>query len=259
MAGRRRFEDVWTPVGSPAEKLWIHSRYSAAPVGRSPLVFIPGLGLSGRSILPTGESLSLDFPVWIVDLPGCGDSDRPASLIDLAAHASMLASWLRTIGCERAVWIGHSFGSQVAAELAVCHPEAVERLVLVSPTVDARARNMRAQLARLLRDATREPPSLLPLLARDYVRAGVRTLLHAARLALRDQIERKLPVIDVPTLVVRGEKDPLVPARWADEVTGLLRSGQLVVISGTAHAVHYCAPHQLARAIEDFCAARAGT
>lgn len=193
--------------------------------------------------------------MYVVDPPGFGVSGEPATRLDLAGQASTLASWLTAIGLERAVWVGHSFGSQIAAELAVRRPEAVERLVLVSPTVDRSARSMGAQLARLLYDSAREPPGLLPLLAREYLKAGARTLLHIGRLALRDQIEKKLPAIEVPTLVVRGEKDPLVSARWAEEVTRLLPLGRLVVIPGAPHAVPYAAPCALARALEEFCAA----
>lgn len=253
---RRSFETVWTRVRTDAEELRIHSRYSAATAGRSPIVFIPGLGLSGRSMLPTAQLLPLEFPVFIVDLPSCGDSDRPSSSLDLAGHASVLASWLNAIEFDCAVWVGHSFGSQVAADIAVHHPQTVERLVLVSPTVDPRARSMGAQFARLLQDATREPLSLIPMLIREYAKVGAPTLLRLGRLAVRDQIERKLPAIAVPTLVVRGERDPLVPACWADEVAKLLPFGRLFVISEAAHAVHYDAPDQLARAIEDFCEAR---
>jgi 2-hydroxy-6-oxonona-2,4-dienedioate hydrolase len=250
----RSFEDIWTPVGDQAEQLRIHSCYSAGTAKRSPVVFIPGLGLSGRTLLPTARSLSPEFPVFVVDPPGFGVSDRPANRLDLAGQASTLASWLTAVGFERAVWVGHSFGSQIAAELAFRHPELVERLVLVSPTVDPSARSMGAQVARLLYDAPREPPGLLALLTREYVKAGPRTLLHIGRLAVRDRIEKKLPAIQVPALVVRGEKDPLVPTRWAEEVTRLLPFGRLVVIPGAPHAVPYTAPSALARAVEEFCA-----
>lgn len=253
---RRSFERIWTRIRSDSEELRIHSRYSAATEDSSPIVFVPGLGLSGRSMLPTAQLLPLDFQVFVVDPPGCGDSDQPVGSIGITAHASMLAAWLSAIEFESAIWVGHSFGSQVAAELAVCHSQVVERLVLISPTVDPRARSMGLQLARLLQDAPREPVSLIPLLIRDYSKAGVRTLLRTGRVAVRDQMERKLPAIAVPTLVVRGDRDPLVPACWAGEVASLLPAGRLVVIPEAAHAIHYGAPHQLARAIEDFCEAR---
>ena len=181
---RRIFERIWTRVQINRESLRIHARFAAAQGNRLPLVFVPGLGLSGRTLCPTSELLPHDHPVFLVDLPGCGDSERPAKRANVRMHAWVLAAWLNEIGWQRAAWIGHSFGCQVAAELAVRHPEAVERLVLVSPTVDRRARSMIVQLARLLCDAAREPLPLLPVLAREYVKTGAGALLDTGRSAL---------------------------------------------------------------------------
>lgn len=252
MSDRRSFQSVWTPVASNGETLQVHAVELEGAEGWTPVVFVPGLGASGRSVVPTAVRLPRDLTAFIVDLPGFGRSEPPPTPLDLAGHASVLVSWLRASGLERALWVGHSFGSQVAVELAVARPETVERLVLVSPTVDRRARTLRAQLARLLLDATREPPSLVLLLAGDYRRGGLRNVLHAGRLALDDRPEQKLPAIEAPTVVVRGERDPLVPARWAEEVASLLPAGELVVVPGAPHAVNYAAPHELANVIAAF-------
>ncbi|MES2569895.1 MAG: alpha/beta hydrolase, partial [Verrucomicrobiota bacterium] len=58
----------------------------------------------------------------------------------------------------------------------------------------------------------------------------------------RDHIERLLPSIQVPTLIIRGEKDPTMPMRWAQEAAELLPDARLVVIPDEAHCAHYSAP-----------------
>ncbi|MDQ3880940.1 MAG: alpha/beta hydrolase, partial [Chloroflexota bacterium] len=63
---------------------------------------------------------------------------------------------------------------------------------------------------------------------------------------------RKLPCVRVPTLVVRGGRDPIVPQAWAEEVARLLPRGRLVVIPGAAHAVNHDAPAALARVVLPF-------
>ena len=242
---------MWTSVEHAGATLRIHSR-SSAVTSFVPVVFVPGFGASGRSLLPTARALPAERPAFVVDLAGFGQSERPPVRLDLAGHAAVLASWWRAMGLPRAFWVGHSFGSQVAGQLAVQSPEIVERLALLSPTVDPRARTLRAQLGRLLRDAFREPVPLLSILVRDYVRAGPGALLHTARLAVGDRPEERLPAIQAPTLVVCGARDPLVPTPWAGQVQRLLRLGELVVIPRAAHAVTYDAPQQVAAAIEDF-------
>jgi pimeloyl-ACP methyl ester carboxylesterase len=93
-------------------------------------------------------------------------------------------------------------------------------------------------------DGTREPPRYLPLLLGDCVRMGLREAVHVARVVLEDRIEDQLPHLHVPTLVVRGERDPVVPQRWANVAARLLPAGRLAVIRGVAHVAHYAAPDQ---------------
>ncbi len=63
--------------------------------------------------------------------------------------------------------------------------------------------------------------------------------------SVRHRIEDVLPHITAPTLVVRGEHDPIVPQRWADEATRLLPNGRLVVLEGASHTITNTRPQQL--------------
>ena len=124
--------------------------------------------------------------------------------------------------------------------------------MLLGPTVDPQARTALRQTLRLLADATREPVSLLSIIARDYARFGPVRLARTARFALGDRIESKLALVQAPTIVVRGERDGLVPQRWAEEAARLLPSGRLAVVGGEAHACHYSAPERVASLVERF-------
>ena len=63
------------------------------------------------------------------DLPGFGESTKPRHVLTLPELADCLYSWMRARGIERAMLIGNSFGCQILAELALRHPEMVDRLV----------------------------------------------------------------------------------------------------------------------------------
>src|SRR5206468_9104904 len=95
-------------------------------------------------------------------------------------------------------------------------------IVLIGPTVDPHRRSARRQLIDGLRDAAREPGSLLARTASDDVRFGVSALLATARSALADRIEERLPLITQPVLVVRGERDGFVGQTWAEAAAALL-------------------------------------
>ena len=112
-------------------------------------------------------------------------------------------------------------------------------------------------MARWVRDWPGERPSLAVAHLRDFARAGVRRSLLTFRYALADRIEEKLPRVQATVLVVRGEHDPIAPQRWAEEVTGLLPDGRLVVIPGGPHCVNYSTPEPFARVVREFLRATA--
>jgi 2-hydroxy-6-oxonona-2,4-dienedioate hydrolase len=148
--------------------------------------------------------------------------------------------------------VGHSFGCQVVAEFALRHPEMLERAVLAAPTFDRRARGFFRQFGRLLMDSRNEPFPLILLAVRDFFKFGARREARTLQFALRDCLENKLPQITVPTLVVRGELDTVVPAGWAREVADLLPHGKFIEIRGGTHGVNYQSPQKFAEAIREF-------
>jgi pimeloyl-ACP methyl ester carboxylesterase len=71
-------------------------------------------------------------------------------------------------------------------------------------------------------------------------------------MALEDRLEPKLGQITVPTLIVRGSCDVLVPQRWAERMVRLLPQGRLLVMPGLAHTIIYTAPAAFVQAIRPF-------
>jgi 2-hydroxy-6-oxonona-2,4-dienedioate hydrolase len=118
--------------------------------------------------------------------------------------------------------------------------------------MDPKGRSVPRQVGRFLLDVPREPLSLIPIELLDYLSAGTRRAWRTFRYALEDRIEEKLPHMRVPTLVVRGSRDPIATQRWAKEVTGLLPMGRLFVIPGAAHTANYGWATQFARIIHNF-------
>jgi pimeloyl-ACP methyl ester carboxylesterase len=155
-------------------------------------------------------------------------------------------------GLERAAFLGHSLGSQVVADLALRHPRLVERLILAAPTIDDGGRSVPRELLRLLSDVPREPFSLVPIVTRDYLRAGLGRVLRTLRYALADRLEEKLPALGLPALVLRGARDPVVSERWSEKVARLLPQGRLAVVPGAAHALQFSHPREVAALLKDF-------
>lgn len=213
------------------------------------VVCVHGLGVSHRYFLPLARALRRDARVAVPDLPGFGRTRGPSRALDVRGLSQALADWLRATGRAGAVLVANSTGCQVAVDLAVHAPDLLGPLVLVGPTVDRRARSLPQQMARLLADAPWERPTLGPVLARDWIACGPRRYAATFGYVLTDPVERKLARVPVPTVVVRGARDPVVPRRWAEEVAGALPHGRLVEVPGVGHTVNWSAPERLARIV----------
>jgi 2-hydroxy-6-oxonona-2,4-dienedioate hydrolase len=246
----------------PLESRWInvgdqlfHYRASVNPANRSlpPIILVHGLGVSSRYMMPTAERLAPHRTIYAPDLPGVGLSGKPPHPLNITELSEALAGWMELVGIDRAVLLGNSIGCQIVADLGTRRPELVQRLVLVSPTVDKRARTAVRSFARLLLDVPREHWWTLSFIAlMDYLRAGLGRTAHTFGYAIQDRIEERLPGLRQPVLVVRGGLDPVVPQSWAEELHERLSDGQLVVIPKAAHAVNHNSPAALARVVLDF-------
>lgn len=110
-------------------------RQSKVSKPRATLVFLHGIGNSGRTWDEVSELVPHDVDIIIVDLLGFGDSPKPIwATYDAKTQAVSLAKTLLTLGLRRRViLVGHSMGALVAVEFAKRYPALVEALLLCSP------------------------------------------------------------------------------------------------------------------------------
>jgi 2-hydroxy-6-oxonona-2,4-dienedioate hydrolase len=240
----------WTEVAGGL----VHARAALrAPVpAPTVVVLVHGLVIASAYMVPTAERLAPFCHVYVPDLPGYGKSYKPPITLTLPRLADALAEWLDALAIAKAHLVGNSFGCQIIAEFALRYPRKIDRLILQGPTMDPEARSLYRQLMRLAINSRREQPSLGRITFVDYAAAGLRRAAATVQMALRDRIEDKLPLIDAPTLIVRGEKDAVVPQRWAERAAALLPRGELHVIPGAAHTLNYSAPEKFAPIIRSF-------
>jgi pimeloyl-ACP methyl ester carboxylesterase len=232
----------------------VHTRLATehAPQGRLPIVLVHGLNVSSSYLVPTGEHLAPLRPVYAPDLPGFGRSQRPPEALDIRGLADALLRWMDYYQLASTVLLGNSMGCQIIVDLALRYPQRVQAAILVGPTMDRKGHNGFAQALRLLRDAGGESWSSIGTQTLDYLRFGPLRSFRTLRYALADPLLAKLPLIQVPVLVVRGEHDLIAPQRWAEEVCRLLARGELAVIAGAPHALNFDYPRELTRLTEHF-------
>jgi pimeloyl-ACP methyl ester carboxylesterase len=233
-----------------------HARVALDPARTAtlPLVLVHGLGVSGSYFVPAAERLATEFNVYVPDLPGHGLSDTPCVQPDIPGLAQELVNWMDAAGLARVALVSHSMGCQVAIEVALRYPERIDRLVLIAPVPDPAARKAFQQVGRLAMGSFFERPSLIMLVFKDYLRIGSR-FFPEFRHMLAYPMEAKLPEIEVPVMLVRGEHDAVAPQAWLEEAATLSRASPAIVIPYWGHAVHYSGADQVTAAMRSFLAA----
>jgi pimeloyl-ACP methyl ester carboxylesterase len=229
---KRRSGDQWN--GSNGNR---SNGYGSRPeLDATPIVLVHGLS-SSRTLKPLINALGTRRPVFAPDLPGFGMSDQPIHPLDVPALADALRRWMIDNELAPAIVVGVAFGCQVAVDLAAAYPAAVDRLVLIGPMFDPEARSTARVALRWARNAPRSSPRLAPTVVHDFIDAGPWRSLRTLRRALADPIEEKLGEIEAKTLVVRPQRDHLVPEAWTERVAKQIPDAELVVLPKAGHSI----------------------
>jgi pimeloyl-ACP methyl ester carboxylesterase len=218
-----------------------------------------------------------------MDLPGFGASEMPGSKISIAGYAAAVDELLGVLGVTRAVVVGNSMGGFIGAEIAITFSTWVDRLVLVSAaglTIETqrglyravapfgralamgtgwlasksdelarRPRSRKAMFSIVAAHADRLPA---PLVAEQLRGSGKPGFVDAFDALTDYPIRDRLGSIAVPTLVVWGEDDPLVPVRDAWEFGRLIPDARVVVYEDTGHVAMLERPAAFNALVEEF-------
>jgi pimeloyl-ACP methyl ester carboxylesterase len=182
----------------------------------------------------------------MLDLPRFGAALRPDET------AEWIACWLEAARLEGGCLVGHSLGGAAATSLAAGRPGAVDALVLVAPVGVPTGRRPAGYALPLLAAVATSRPRFARRLGADVLRAGPASLLRGAVYAVRADVRERARDVHVPTLLVWGERDPLVPAELADEWQRAIPQARLVLIPRTGHVPMVERPRAFATALQKF-------
>jgi len=147
--------------------------------------------------------------------------------------------------------IGHSMGTQVVAMLAADHPDTLSHLVLIAPVVWPDARSFWRAARLLAVDGMREPPIVTLLAANDYLfKAGLPYMIQQTPHLMSATVEKWMGRVNAPTLVICGERDPIVPLEWGQQLAESTAHGRFATVPGP-HVAMFTDPHEIAQLIID--------
>jgi pimeloyl-ACP methyl ester carboxylesterase len=229
-------------------------RYQEAGEGEGPpLVHLHGAG--GLRLTPAHDLLSRAFRVIALEMPGFGaaENQKTQTVQDLATTMAAAAEALRL---SRFNLIGTSFGGTVASWVAVQRRDLVAALVLDAPSAirpegSEPVSGSPEEIARRLYahpDRVASTPAVEPAMAARRL-----TLVRRLRGPARDTVlEEGLRRLRMPTLVLFGTQDGVIPAGMGRVYKELIADAHLVFVYDAGHALMVERPEAFAEVVTDF-------
>lgn len=282
-------DELWAPL--PVQHMDVQGidiAYVDSGGDGPPIVLIHGLSSWTGFWEYQIPALAKTHRVLALDLPGYGASGRPDAPYTPPWYASVVASWMEGLGVPHAAVMGHSMGGQIAMTLALDHPERVDALILSAPagierfqpghaawlkrywtegrTLETTEEEIRYTFTQL---AFNRPDEGVERLLQERVRMRGTPMLSGTSVAvarcvagmLDHPVADRLPSIAVPTLIVFGTDDRMIPNPILNggrpRAIGLagqraIPGSELVLLPGAGHTVHHDAPEAFNEAVRSF-------
>lgn len=273
----------------PIQRTTIHGHEIAfRAAGSGPvLVLLHGMAGSSATWRYVMPRLARHFTVVAPDLLGHGQSAKPRTDYSLGAYASVVRDLMVALGHERGTIVGQSFGGGVAMQMAYQFPERCERLVLVGSgglgievnailralSVPGAAYALPIGCRPLLRDAGervgawlqrrgRHPKPAAIEIWRAYASLADPETRRAFLLTLRSVVDhlgqrvnardRLYLASDMPTLIMWGDHDPIIPVQHAHDAHAAIPGSRLEIFPGAGHFPHCEDPARFDQVVTSF-------
>nr|WP_321412054.1 alpha/beta hydrolase [uncultured Carboxylicivirga sp.] len=255
--------------------------------GEKTLIFIHGLG----SYLPAWrheiELLSDKYRCIAIDLPGYGKSDKPPHSGMMSYYARTLHAFIKELNIDNYILVGHSMGGQISMTYSLMFPDQANGLVLVAPagfekftdgqrawfedvmtpklvrltTADAIESNLAFNFYNLPDDARFMTEDRLAMRTADDFPNYCLAVSRSVKGMVTEPIRDKLKDINLPTLIIFGENDNLIPNRYLNPGTTLkiaeyghqqIKGSKLIMVPKAGHFVGFEKADVVSTAIKDF-------
>jgi pimeloyl-ACP methyl ester carboxylesterase len=249
----------------------------------TPLVLIHGYTSSTYSWKDVFQPLSQNFRVIAVDLKGFGFSGKPDGDYSRRAQAILIGHLLEFLKIDKAWLCGNSMGAEVALNLALVNPERVAGLILIDsagidvpgsgslapkylqiPVVGRVLTALALRSNKLVRQGLEksfyDPAKVTDERVANYyrplqTRGGQLAAVRARTQSAQFPIEQDLGRINLPTLIIWGAADKLIPLAAGRKLNSLIKDSQLVIFDNCGHLPQEEMPERVVDEIMRFLAA----
>jgi 3-oxoadipate enol-lactonase len=245
----------------------------AGPAEAVPVVFLHGIGGGARSFLPQLDGLRGACRAIAWDMPGHGGS-TPLELVGVDSLTAALAGFLRELGLDRPVLVGHSLGGMLVQRLLSLQPQAARAAVLAQTSAAFGSRDpawaaefiqtrlgpldaghgMAELAAGMVADLAGDDPDPDGMaLARECLAGTPDSTYRDTVMALPGfDLREALPRLAVPVLVLAGTRDPNAPASAMERMASRIPGARYAALDGAGHLAHLERPAAFNAALLEF-------
>jgi 2-hydroxy-6-oxonona-2,4-dienedioate hydrolase len=234
------------------------------------LLLLHGIGASAERWLRVVPLLNRNFRIIIPDIVGFGYSDKPTVEYTMNYFVEFLRDFLKSIRIQRIHIIGSSFGGLLAAEFAMEFANIVKKMILVSPagTMQTSTKTLDEYILaalyptmenarRAFSDMAYNPKVVTDDIVKDFVNRmklpNSKYAFMSTLLGIRNtqDLENRLTKIILPTLLIWGREDKMIPSVHAEDYLRIQNS-KLIMIPNSGHTPYTETPSVFAKIALDF-------
>lgn len=217
------------------------------------LVILPGWGGSHETWRDFVDYASENFAnIHVIDLPCFGTKPCPKEVWGVDEYAEFVKKEIARLEFNKIFLLGHSFGGQVAAKFAAKYPDMINKLILSGPAIFRSKFLFRRLFLKIFAESGKiifKLPVIekFSILARKILYRTIRLQDYADSSGIKREIFKKiirqdirhlLPYINIPTLILWGEKDNYIPLKNGKKIFKLIPNSELYIFKNAGHGLH---------------------
>ncbi len=254
-------------------EVWGHRiRYLEEGSSEKSIILIHGLGGSAERWLKVIPRLSIKYRVIAPDIIGFGYSDKPSEDYTIEFFAKFLSAFINSVGLKSTILVGTSLGGQIAAHYASTN-KAIEKIVLVAPSgamksatpaIDAymmaalypNHTSAREAFEMMSNSGTVDDFTVSEFVKRMSTPNAKLAFISSVLGIKNSNIDESLRKIMVPTLVVWGRHDRVIPIQHAGQFISSIKDCTFLEMDDCGHLPHVEIPDKFSESILEFLSSR---
>lgn len=206
------------------------------------LVFLHGWRSQGLVWKDIADKMNNQgFAIYMLDLPGFGDSPQPKSAFSVQDYADVVGEFIKKLKLNNVILIGHSFGGRIAIKLSAIYPNLIKKIVLVDSAGLAENKSKGISFLAKIAKPFFKPSFMRSLREKIYKKIGVEDYVATPQLketflkVINEDLSSNLTQINKPTLIICGENDKDTPTAVAKIMNEKIKNSKLIVLKGAGH------------------------